>query len=207
MTLIVGVAVFYMLAVVSLLVLSRVAQQEALRSRKAREVAPGALEFAAENSALLASQALIGLFALLGVGGLLESAFTGRGLLPGLFCAGFALLLAKLMPGTIVLLPDGLEQRYWLGKPKQMRWRDVQEVIVLGKQRRVIVRGRGDVKILHTKQLPDQERLLAELGAHCPDAMPGQEGVAPHPRHFVIPPPPPPAVEQPKVEPPSVPRG
>lgn len=177
----------YVVGVLVLFVLSRLAQKTADSGRKAQELADGGLEFAPDAAALVAMRLETGIFGLLGVGGVIGYLFNAHGLWVSLFCVVFALLLAKLLPGTIVLTEAGLEQRYWLGKPKQMRWKDVQIVTVQHKQRSVTVRGRGGVKIQHAKQLPDMERFVAELTTRCPDAMP-REGEK---RRVVIPPPPP----------------
>jgi hypothetical protein len=191
----------YLLGMVALFVLSRLSQKEAGRSRKAEELPGGGLEFAPDTVALTSTRLLIGLFGLLGVVGIVGNAFNGHGLWPGVFCASLALLLAKLLPGTILLTDQGLEQRYWLGAPKQMRWKDVHMVTLQQRQRSVTVIGRSGVKIQHVKQLPDRSRLLIELANRCPEAMP-REGEK---RRVAIPPPPPPEVAPPPVERPAEP--
>lgn len=193
MNLITGV-VLYLLAVIALIVLSRLTQKEAGRNRKARELAGGELEFAPDAVAQNAARVLIGLFTLLGLSSLVQAVVNHHGLIAGLLFVGLGLVLARLLPGTIVLTGAGLEQMFWLGKPKQMRWKDVQVVNVHEKKRRVAISGRGGVRIVQYKQLPDMERLLAELAAHCPEAMPRTDGK----RTVEIPPPVRPVVAPPE---------
>lgn len=76
-------------------------------------------------------------------------------------------------PETITAGPDGLMQelRFWL-KKKKIAWDNVQEVRTAKKNRLLIVAGTDGTKIVHTRQLPDRERLLEELYKHCGDKVP-----------------------------------
>ena len=164
--------VLFFVGVAALWVLSRQIVREADRDRTARTLPDGALEFAAGQRAFLAMVVFIGVFAVLGVWGTVSALIAGRGLVFSLLCLGFALLLLRVLPGTIVLSGQGLEQRFWLARAKRIAWDQVRDVAVRPKQGEVTICGQRGAKIQHTRQLPDRARLLAELEARCPDKMP-----------------------------------
>jgi hypothetical protein len=167
------VAGLYFGGVTVLGVLSHRIVREADGDRTARALPDGRLEFAPDPQAILAMYIFIGIFAAFGTWGLIFALVEGGGLALAMFCLLLVLLLLRLLPGTIVLSEQGLEQKYWLAKVTHIGWDDVQSVSVNEKQNRTTVYGRQGAKIKHERQLPDRARLLAALEARCPDKMPG----------------------------------
>lgn len=94
------------------------------------------------------------------------------GVLTFLFCLGFAFLIFAVFPGTIVSGPNGLEQRYWLSKTKKIKWDDVKKIDVNEKKNTLTIYSALGTKIQHTKILPQRDRLVAELRAHCASKLP-----------------------------------
>ncbi|HTB98930.1 MAG TPA: hypothetical protein VK716_18115 [Terracidiphilus sp.] len=92
---------------------------------------------------------------------------------PVLFCVGFILFLLTAYPGTIYLGSEGLKQTYWVGPGKHILWKEVREIRIEEKRNRITIVGSNGKKIVHTRQLPDKARYLAELESHCPAKMPG----------------------------------
>ncbi|MGC8549061.1 MAG: hypothetical protein ACP5M4_05105 [Acidobacteriaceae bacterium] len=78
-------------------------------------------------------------------------------------------------PETITAGPEGLVQeiRFWL-KKKNVAWGDVREIRTAKKNKLLIVEGVDGTKIVHTRQLPDRERLLEELYRNCGDKVPAE---------------------------------
>lgn len=84
-----------------------------------------------------------------------------------------AVVLMLPFPETITAGPEGLVQeiRFWL-KKKKIAWGDVREIERAKKNKLLIVTGADGTKIVHTRQLPDRERLLEELYKHCGEKVP-----------------------------------
>jgi len=182
----------YFIGVIVLFVLARMILKEADTNLQAEELPGGALRFGPDQLARIAMAVFIGGFGVVGVLGTVSALFGGRGLAMSLFCLAVALLLLRFLPGTLLLTKEGLEQHVWLGSPKKIAWSEVQSVTVVKREGRVVILGTGGRKIQHAKQLPDRDRLLAELRAHCPDKMPGATiTVAAGHRDWMVPPPPP----------------
>jgi hypothetical protein len=76
-----------------------------------------------------------------------------------------ALLLAA-FPASIVANADGIEQMYWLRSRRRIAWKDIASVEVNDQKSEIKIKGKNGVKILHSRQLPDRSRLLAELEKH-----------------------------------------
>lgn len=183
----------YFVGFIVLFALSRIVLAEADSNRPAEQLPDGRLIFAPEKMALVAMVLFVGGLGGLGIFGSVVALFNGHGLLPSLFCLAFAALLLCILPGTLTLTNEGLEQRYWAGNVKRIRWRDVTSVRIVQKEGRVVISGLGYSRIQHTRQLPDRDRLMAELQAHCPDRMPGAaKNASSQHRQWVVPPPPPP---------------
>ena len=89
-------------------------------------------------------------------------------------CSGCILLLLMSFPGSIYINGDGLEQSHWVGRKRRIQWKQVTWVIIDDKKKRVTVKGSNGHKIVHTRQLPDKARFLAELRTHCPTKMPAE---------------------------------
>ncbi len=89
-------------------------------------------------------------------------------------CSGCILLLLMSFPGSIYITGDGLEQSYWVGSKRRIQWKQVAWIRIDEKKKRVTVKGSNGHKIVHTRQLPDKVRFLAELRRHCPTKMPAE---------------------------------
>jgi hypothetical protein len=76
-------------------------------------------------------------------------------------------------PETITAGEDGLlqEVRFWL-KKRKIAWGEVREIRTLKTRKLLIVEGSDGTKIVHTRQLPDRDRLLEELYRHCGEKVP-----------------------------------
>lgn len=73
------------------------------------------------------------------------------------------LFVALQLPGTIVLGPDGLTQRFWLLKTKAIRYDEVMTIQALNAGRAVRVAGDSRVAITHNSNLVGQEEFMAEM--------------------------------------------
>ena len=166
----------YFAGVVVLFILMRIILGEAGSNLHAEELSGGVLRFAPVKLALIAMVVFIGIFVLAGVAGTISTLLGGRGVILTLFCLAVAFLLLQVLPGTILLTSEGLEQHVWLGRPKKIAWGEIRAVSEFKRDGRVEVLGMSGKKIQHTRQLPDRERLLAELRTHCPDKMPDAAG-------------------------------
>lgn len=79
-----------------------------------------------------------------------------------LFVAAIALGLAQ-MPGTIVLTPDAVTQRFWLQKSKRIEYGQVMAVQAMAGGRTTWVLGDNRVKISHTGNHCASEEFRAEI--------------------------------------------
>jgi hypothetical protein len=98
---------------------------------------------------------------------------------PGDFITGVSLGVAVLgflcvIPGTLIVTSDGLEQIYWFWRNKKIRWDEIVEINTgeKGKSSTVTVMGADGTKIVHSGQLPDRPRFLLELKQHCGENLP-----------------------------------
>lgn len=176
--------VLFFVFVAGMWLLSRQIVREADSNRTAHPLPGGGLEFAVDRRAFLAIYVFLGVFGFLGVGGTISALIQHANAVFPLVCLGFAVLLLRVLPGTIVLNEQGLEQKFWLAAVRRIGWDQVRDVAVQQKQGLVTIRGKNGTKIQHPRQLPDRARLLAELEARCPDKMPGaaeKRTVAPPP--------------------------
>jgi hypothetical protein len=77
--------------------------------------------------------------------------------------SGFVLFLLMAFPATIVTDENGIEQNFWLRGRKRIAWTDVTKYAVDEKTGELKIASKTGVKIMHTRQLPDRDRLLAEV--------------------------------------------
>ncbi len=152
-------------------VLARLVVSPADAGRPARQV-DGELEFAPNKRSLVAAPIFVGFLVYLGVTMFLSN-------LPsfvGVFGAGFWVLLGMLIlvtfPARVLAGNEGLKQTYWLGKTRRIGWSDVSQVVYDENKNRLTIKGQRGAKIVHTRQLPDRSRLIAELEKHCEDKVP-----------------------------------
>ena len=182
----------YFVGVVILFILMRIILREADSNVRAEELPDGVLRFAPVKQALIAMMVFIGIFVLVAVASTISTLIGGHGLIVSLFCLAVVFLLLQVLPGTVLLTKEGLEQHFWLGNLKKIAWSEVRAVSVLQREGRVVIFGASGKKIQYTRQLPDRDRLLAELRLHCPDKMPEPStSPATGQRQWTVPPPPP----------------
>ena len=82
--------------------------------------------------------------------------------LPVILLALIALVLYQ-MPGTIVLTPDALVQRFWLRGTKTIRYNEVMSIQLIGAGRMTRVLGDNRVSITHTWNHSAAEQFRQEL--------------------------------------------
>jgi hypothetical protein len=102
------------------------------------------------------------------IAGLISQITSGSGAWLVSLCMGFIVLLLISFPGSIDLTSEGLEQNYWVGRRKRIPWGDVVGFEIDKKGKSVTIRAKNGPKIVHTRQLPDRQRLITELEIHCP---------------------------------------
>ncbi len=174
-----------------LMVLMSLVLSEGDPTRSPHTLPDGGLEFSFPERAFWGIYLFLGILGFIALSGVMASRHGGGGVILTLFCVAFIVLLLWLLPGTIVVNAQGLEQRYWLRKPVTIAWAEVRSIFLNQKRREVTIRSVVGAKIQYSRQFPDLDRLMAELQAHCPDRMPGATRVIP-------PPPPPPVVPPPE---------
>lgn len=89
----------------------------------------------------------------------------------GILTAG-ALAFLAMLPGTIVVTDEGVEQIFWLRKNKRLGWDDIDEVSTGKDRRTVAIQGKNGTKIVHTGQQVDGPLLLLELKQRCGEDLP-----------------------------------
>jgi hypothetical protein len=77
-----------------------------------------------------------------------------------------------ILPGTVFLTDDGLEEVFWLWRNKRIRWSEIVEINTERKGSAVMVIGGHQTKIIHSDRLPDRARFLAEIKRHCGENLP-----------------------------------
>lgn len=155
-------------------VLSRIIVSSADESRLAQEIGNGRLEFAPNKRNYVAMSLFVALLVYMSGSLLLTSISTVAGQIAFAFWLLIALILLAAFPGSVIASDEGLQQVYWLGKKKNIAWKDVSKVAINEKRNRVTITGKDKVKIVFMRQLPDRARLVAELGKHCGDKLPAE---------------------------------
>jgi hypothetical protein len=89
----------------------------------------------------------------------------------GVFALG-ALSLLSMLPATIVVTEEGLEQVFWLGRNRRIRWENIEEVDTGNKGQTVSIKAVDGTTIRHTGQQVDRPRLLLELKQRCGEDLP-----------------------------------
>jgi len=145
--------------------LAKLIAGKADKDRTAQETA-GRIEFAPNRRSYWGVYAFIACFGLATIAGLVN-VFASHGSLAGpAITAGFVLLLLMAFPATIVVDENGMEQVFWLRGRKRIAWKEVSRVALNEKSGEVKIAGKGGVKIVHTRQLPDQTRFMDEVEKH-----------------------------------------
>lgn len=153
--------------------LARIVVGSADANRQANQI-NGQLEFAPNRRSFVATPVFVGLLVYLGA-----TVFASK--LPAhinLFGAGFWLALAAVIlaafPATIRTGDEGVKQLYWFWKPRKIAWKEIDAVAFDEKKQKLTIKGQGGTKIVHTRQLPDRARLIAELEKHCEGKVPAE---------------------------------
>ena len=167
-----GMFIPFIGAFVVLLVLSRLIVSGADEERKALETENGRLEFTPNRRGYWATYLFIACLSYVLVASLVNGIKSGMA--PAVLCAGFIALLLAAFPGSVIVDKNGLGQVYWLRGEKRIAWSDVSKVSVDEKKHEVKILGKFGTKIVHTRQLPDRERLLQELKTHCSEKLPAE---------------------------------
>ncbi|MGA7857393.1 MAG: hypothetical protein WCA11_05685 [Terracidiphilus sp.] len=141
---------------------------EADKDRPARETESGRIEFLPNRRSYWGIYVIIAVLSYPIAAGFISAVGSGTGAWLVSLCMGFILLLLISFPGSIILTAEGLEQNYWVGRRKRIAWNDVVGFEIDKKGKKVTIRAKNGPKIVHTRQLPDRERLMTELEIHCP---------------------------------------
>jgi hypothetical protein len=150
-----------------LLLLAKLIISEAGGSRTAFEAIGGKIEFMPNRRSYFGVYLFVGLLTYVAVATLVYGLRTQTDLLSPVCCLGFVALMLAAFPASIVVDENGVEQLYWLRGRKRIAWKDIVTVDVNEKKHEVRIKGRNGAKIVHTRQLPDRSRLLAELEKHA----------------------------------------
>ena len=78
------------------------------------------------------------------------------------------------LPGTVVVVDEGLEQVYWFWRNKHIRWKEIVEIAAGEKSFTVTITGTEGTKIIHSRLMADRPRLLLELKQHCGENLPAE---------------------------------
>jgi hypothetical protein len=173
-----------------LMVLMSLVLSEGDPTRSPRTLPDGGLEFSFPERAFWGIYIFLGILGFIALSGVMAARHGSAGVVLTLCCVAFIVLLLWVLPGTIIVNAQGLEQRYWLRKPVTIAWAEVRSIFVNEKRREVTIRSLNGSKIQYSRQFPDRERLMDELQAHCPDRMPGAKRVTPPPPPRPVVPPP-----------------
>lgn len=88
---------------------------------------------------------------------------------PVCFFAGSVLFM---IPGTITLGSEGLQEHFWLWKDKRIRWGDIVEIESDPKGRSLTIKAVDGKRIVHSSFLSGRPRLLREIKTHCGENLP-----------------------------------
>ncbi len=159
-------------AFILLWVLSRLIVSEADADRHAREFDGDKIEFVTNRRSFWGVYGFIACFSFVILSSCIRGIAGSFDLVPTVLCMGFILLLLAAFPGTLTISPDGLEQYYWLTRGRKIGWKEVKAVVIDKKKKRVTISGPGSKKIVHTRQLPDRDRFIAEIAKRRPELLP-----------------------------------
>lgn len=158
-------------ALLLLLLLAKMIAGKADEGREAR-VEGDRIEFTPNRRSFWAVYVFIACMAYLVVASLWHGLRTGVSFAIPAVALGFVLFLLMAFPATVVVDDKGMEQTFWLRGRKRIAWKDVSKSTVIEKTGEVKIASRAGVKILFTRQLPDRERMLAEIEKHRSESVP-----------------------------------
>jgi hypothetical protein len=160
-------------AMLVLLLLAKLIASKA-EGRQASEADGGRLEFVPNRKSFWGVYLFVACFGYLAIASLFHGVTSIADLALPSVCVGLVAFLLMAFPATIVADDQGMVQMYWLRGRKRIAWKDVSRVAINDKTGEVTVTSKSGVKIMHTRQLPDRQRLLVELDRHCTEKMPVQ---------------------------------
>jgi Bacterial PH domain len=166
-----GMIVPYLAAFGVLMILGRLIASEAGEERRAVDGEGGRIEFTPNRRSYWGVYIFAALLAYVSITSLIGGGSVG--LVPALLCTLFILFLLSAFPGSIVADEKGIAQVYWLRGERRIAWSDVRSVEVNEKKQEIRILGKGGVKILHARQLPDRDRLMELLKSHAAEKLPG----------------------------------
>src|SRR5579872_2946551 len=158
-------------ALLLLLLLAKLIAGRADEGREAKTEG-GRIEFAPNRRSFWGVYTFVASVGYAVVSSLLQSLKSGTSLAVPAIGLGFVLFLLMAFPATIVIDDKGMEQVFWLRGRKRIEWKDVSKSTVVEKTGEVKIISRTGVKIMHTRQLPDRARLLAEIQQHSRESVP-----------------------------------
>ena len=159
---------FGILAVVALFFL----WGDADKQRKAMLLPDGRIEFTLNRRAYFAWALVVAYLIYATIRRLMHINAGWFSLYIAVILGGLAVMIAFPFPAAILVTADGVEQISWLWKNKRIRWDDIVEINTGEKSHTVTITGGDGTKIIHSRQLPDRQRLLAELKHHCGENLP-----------------------------------
>lgn len=137
------------------------------RQRQARVLRDGSLEFGPNRRSFVAWPIVMTYLIYATINRAMHIHASALNLIVAAFMGLVTISVAVTFPAKIIVADNGLEQVSWLWKNKLVRWEDIVEVNSGEKSRTVTITGVDRTRIVHSRQLPDRPRLLAELDLHC----------------------------------------
>jgi Bacterial PH domain len=145
---------------------------DADKQRKARARQDGRIEFTPNRRSFWAWTLLVAYLIYATINQLMHIQGRALNLMVAVSLGILTVMIAFRFPGKIIVTADGLEQVSWLWRNKQIRWAEIGEINTGGKSRTVTITGADGTRIVHSRQLPDRQRLLMELKQHCGENLP-----------------------------------
>jgi hypothetical protein len=155
---------------------------DADKQRKGTVLPDGGIEFTLNSRAYFAWALVVAYLIYATVRRLIDFHSGWFNLYIAVMLGGLAVLIAFPFPAAILVTSDGLEQISWLWKNKRIRWKNIVEINTGEKSRTVTVTAADGTTIVHSRQLPDRERLLMEIQRYCGDNLPTDFPREPLPR-------------------------
>lgn len=157
--------------VVLVWLLARIVVSSADANRHADQV-NGQLEFAPNRRSFVATPVFVGILVYLGATMFISKMPSHINLFGTAFWLALAAVILAAFPATIRTSDEGVKQLYWFWKPRKIAWKEIDAVTFDEKKQKLTIKGHGGAKIVHTRQLPDRTRLIAELERHCEGKVP-----------------------------------
>ena len=159
---------FFMPQIGAMLVLLLLAKMIAGRADVGREARAegGQLQFEPNRRSFWGVYSFVAAVAYVIVASLIQGVTSASALAVSSIGLAFVLFLLMAFPATIVADEKGLEQIFWLRTRKRIAWKDLKSFAIDQKTGELRIAARTGVKIVHTRQLPERDKLLAEIEKH-----------------------------------------